>query len=356
MKKRLLVILLCLSMLITAVGALNTSSETYLTSDLEFIGQELPGVLYNIEINAELFGFESVDFENLSISNKLSTYRTTDDGLEEVDFVEYALMDGDEYVAIVTIIYLENNEKILQIGKSFAEELNGYNDLDFVIIYDNNSINLYNEYGEINILETYYDIESINNLTLDEALANISDIELEFCRVSSVTDAEVAQAPFTRTVYTKTLSVPGVTQGNYGLCWAACVASFGNYKNGNSYTAKNVADIVNIGYNDGATVTEAKNALKTIYSISATVKSGNLDISKLKTNIDADYPVYTGGSGHAVLVNGYYYNDYTGTTSFTFMEPNSGTPYWSSTIPSSGEFSFKLGSTTYTQSSFFSVK
>ena len=46
-----------------------------------------------------------------------------------------------------------------------------------------------------------------------------------------------------RTVYTDTLYVPGITQGNLPLCWAACAASIGAYLTGISLTAVQFANI-----------------------------------------------------------------------------------------------------------------
>ena len=50
-------------------------------------------------------------------------------------------------------------------------------------------------------------------------------------------------------------------QGNYGLCWAASVATICNYLNGSNITAKNVADEMNIGYEEGAWLYDAQRAL-----------------------------------------------------------------------------------------------
>lgn len=43
------------------------------------------------------------------------------------------------------------------------------------------------------------------------------------------------------------------TQGNYGLCWAASIATIANYLNGTNYTAMQIADKEGIGYNKGIT-------------------------------------------------------------------------------------------------------
>ena len=50
-------------------------------------------------------------------------------------------------------------------------------------------------------------------------------------------------------------------QGNYGMCWAASVASIVNYIKGSNISAATVCKKMNIGYNDGATPGQAQLAL-----------------------------------------------------------------------------------------------
>lgn len=100
-------------------------------------------------------------------------------------------------------------------------------------------------------------------------------------------------------------------QGSYGLCWAASVATICNYLNGTNVTAKNVADKMGIGYNEGGGLYDAQLALSK-YGVqynNVLDAQNRMSWSNLKTNIDNKYPVYvsakTSESGHAVTAYGY---------------------------------------------------
>lgn len=98
------------------------------------------------------------------------------------------------------------------------------------------------------------------------------------------------------------------SQGNYGLCWAASVATIVNYRKGKNITAKNVADMMGIGYNTGGTVENAVVALNS-YHVSYKVHYSQNSWSLYKRNIDTKYPVYAHCSSksgyHAVVGFGY---------------------------------------------------
>lgn len=119
-----------------------------------------------------------------------------------------------------------------------------------------------------------------------------------------------------------------MSQGNYGLCWAASVATTVRYLNYSKYaslTAKQVANKMGIGYNDGGSISDIKNALKK-YGQTYLTSSSQLTFGKVQTNIVAQYPVimvcYDSGNtvGHAVTCIGY--TTYGGIKQVTFW--NSG--------------------------------
>lgn len=100
-------------------------------------------------------------------------------------------------------------------------------------------------------------------------------------------------------------------QGNYGLCWACTVGTITNFMTGRNLTGKNVADMMGIGYDDGATIDEIKTALGR-YGLSFTVYNKKLPFSQIKNNINADKPfgicLSTYNAGHAITGYGYSYN------------------------------------------------
>lgn len=101
-------------------------------------------------------------------------------------------------------------------------------------------------------------------------------------------------------------------QGAYGLCWAAAVATICNYLNGTNITAKNVADEMNVGYDDGALPEMAQEALSRYM-----VRYNNINLyasevmtwESYKINVNNKYPIYVralaSGGDHAVVAYGY---------------------------------------------------
>lgn len=75
-------------------------------------------------------------------------------------------------------------------------------------------------------------------------------------------------------------------QGNYGLCWAASIATICNSFNGSDITAKHVANKMHIGYNESKGVYNSQQAMKA-YGVSYNNINGmqlyRMSWSELKT-------------------------------------------------------------------------
>lgn len=100
-------------------------------------------------------------------------------------------------------------------------------------------------------------------------------------------------------------------QGNYGLCWACTVGTITNFMTGRNLTGKNVADMMGIGYDDGANINQICTALGR-YGLSFKVYNNRLPFNQVKNNINADKPfgicLSTYNAGHAITGYGYSYN------------------------------------------------
>ncbi|MCR5678313.1 MAG: hypothetical protein K6G13_09820 [Agathobacter sp.] len=99
-----------------------------------------------------------------------------------------------------------------------------------------------------------------------------------------------------------------VSQNGRNMCWAASVATIVNYRKGTRYSAYSVCDLMNISYDQGATITQKKVALKK-FGISYAMTDGVLAIGRVKCNIDNKYPIamscYSEEGAHAVTLYGY---------------------------------------------------
>ncbi|MBQ6949206.1 MAG: C39 family peptidase, partial [Firmicutes bacterium] len=159
---------------------------------------------------------------------------------------------------------------------------------------------------------------------------DLYEVELEELTASIYPDgsANYLSVPTMRPRYREnSLNVNYVTQGNFNLCWAASVACIGEYITGIYKTAYQVANQMGIGFYDGATATQMKNAYSTIYGLNATKYTrASLTTSRIYGSIDNDKPVHglfieSGGSmGHAVVIYGYYF-DASGNCFVQYMNP-----------------------------------
>lgn len=104
-------------------------------------------------------------------------------------------------------------------------------------------------------------------------------------------------------------------QGNYNLCWAATVASIVNYRKGTNWSAYDVANLMGISFNSGASLQESYDALKkfglTKYLKIKDEGSSLLTWNAYKNNINSKFPVWFGtyssylGGYHALTGYGY---------------------------------------------------
>ena len=144
-----------------------------------------------------------------------------------------------------------------------------------------------------------------------------------------------------------------------GLCWAATIASMLRFEKPNLYgtiTAQDIADYMGIGYDDGATLGEAKDALEHYLPSNyvPTSYSRTLTPQEIKTvidNIDPAYMYCRRPNGflsykyHATALMGY---NFTSTcTRVKIMDPAYETLKWC-TMDSDGDWTFAFGSYTYT--------
>ena len=174
------------------------------------------------------------------------------------------------------ITYAENPDEIIELYRSGFEV-----DADDVFL-----LNAYvDKKAEISkalaLAQTQIDISSVitqcGSINLSESVLRgaVPSTEMEGCGITNF-----------------------VTQGDYNICWAACVATIVNYKKGRSLTARNVADAMGHDYLDrigypGADVYETKDAVN-MYGLSYRAFAGKLTWSNVKTYIQNDYPFIIG--------------------------------------------------------------
>lgn len=106
-------------------------------------------------------------------------------------------------------------------------------------------------------------------------------------------------------------NIPGAQgQGNFGLCWAASAATIINYRTGSSYTAQNIADVMGIDYNKGATDSQTASALR-YFDLDYSAFFSTMSFNSIMTELNIRFPFVVSGNsatrknGHSVTAYGY---------------------------------------------------
>ena len=172
---------------------------------------------------------------------------------------------------------------------------------------------------EVFLRNTYADKKA--EITKALALAQTQiDISSVITQCGSITPSEsVMRGAVPPTVMEGCDITNFVTQGDDGLCWAACVATIVNYKKSLSLTARNVSEAMghDADNDPGADVYETKDAVNR-YGLSYRAFAGKLTWSNVKTYIEDDYPfiigllsIYEDAFGNTItrwhMVTGYGY-------------------------------------------------
>lgn len=208
-------------------------------------------------------------------------------------------LEPDQYILYVTdgVYYAESDDAVIILGTTgFVVSRNAvFSDLTF-----DEKVTEINTYGN-------YSMEPVSSVVNEwfavstgvSARAVVPGLQEEICDITDFVD-----------------------QGNYGLCWAACVATIVNYKKNLSLTAINVADRVGIGYDDGANIIEITDALGE-YGLTYSYNAGKAPWSNSKAKLQADRPFIIALTseigGHALTVYGFYCNQ---------PDSSSGIRYW----------------------------
>lgn len=219
---------------------------------------------------SEEVGINSEELKNIAVGKPFMIYSLSDSKQSELYYYP-AINNKENKVVAMIEVYKSENKWTYSIGTEYVEYLNEINyseNQDRYIFYSSEG-KIYADDGSdfVNKYEIISEeAEEFKKLELSKKVKMISDRidnpEYEIKTQSQFYDAYKLRMGYTPTMTGTTCQLYNpVGQGNYGLCWAACVATIANYRNGTNLTAMNVADAANIGYNDGGSLTDVTNSL-----------------------------------------------------------------------------------------------
>ena len=262
------------------------------------IGNAIP--IYNADVtrasfiipifcNQECIGRVEVDIEgNVVLIDDVSLYNS----INELPTTEYLIYNTGG------LLFAEFSCGVVELYDS------GYNvsvNEDFTLIPYAEKVDIVENYLEM--VATDFDISSV-----------VEEVELTDVIITGITPRSDILPVTTR----KCSITNFVTQGNYNLCWAACVATIVNYKKGLSLSAANVA--VAMGHTNYTSPNYAgANALFVIdtlsyYGLTYSISNGKLGWSLVKSNINNNRPFIAAltnsnnTKGHQLVGYGYECN------------------------------------------------
>lgn len=304
-------------------AASNDVSKTNLIQGVE-------SLLYNSDLS----------YTNITLGNSIPTYIIEDDIIKISEVQSYPLLDNNTVIGFISSYSKNNSTPSITFTTAYNKILN-----DFI-----------NSYSEIALIGNGKDFIVISKYSSSALIGNNfnftqSDI-IQYATIKKYSDINITKSNSRSNKASvisangNGLSVPIKKQQNPYICWAACVASVGQYKTGLNKDSLYVAQT--LGNTGGGTIIDISNALSLIYNLKSTAYSGSFYFNNLKTQIDSNKPVIGGfvssSSGHAVVLSGY--NSSSSSASFAYMDPWDGAMYTSNIIQD-GNFTFTSGGYVY---------
>lgn len=244
----------------------------------------------------------------------------------DIDCIVYNLPVFSCGECVAVIQYSDNMEMSISDGTQVYESVIGLPHDEYILYITGGIIYAQSHNDNIILEDTGYAVSSNEQYLekscdekkneLIERLGNKFDIaEVSFISNSCSCENSLASASPNVVVpnmgYVECDIKDFVKQGNYNLCWAACVATIVNFKKGLSLTAMNVADEMGINYMAGAGAGEMNDALAA-YGLNYSLYYGKLSWSTVKSRIHSKKPfimVVDAGAekAHAIVAYAYSY-------------------------------------------------
>ena len=171
------------------------------------------------------------DFETLEIGTRLNSYVLRDGVQLLEDIYYYPIMNNGNIVSIITV-YGEKGSHSISLGANFAERLQAF-------LQNNESVAM------LHMGDNLYAVSPFDKVVVQSfpGATNPEEVQfipfslnqmLDFAEVDTLINIDMVSVDkqnLSRN-YVVRLNVPSKLQGNTNLCWAASVASVGQYHTG----------------------------------------------------------------------------------------------------------------------------
>lgn len=317
----------------------------------EYFGMMAPYIIYDVINNSSMYGVEIENIENICIGNAFIIYCLNSTNTSEVTYY-FPVLYNEDIIIFINVVK-SNDELSIGASREFVDKINqlGRNsEYVFCSIQDNvYAINASNQMILLQGIEENMvsDEDSINyeEFICDKKQVKITKekdsvefvIEKVFEMISQEQESNRLRLGFSEnTYYVKKLDMTNrlVNQKDSNgvqrrMCWAASVATIVRYRNNNTtLTATNVCDAMNIGYDEGGSVSDAAEALNN-YNVKYYIQNYQSSWDQVVDSINNQYPIHMscatsdGSYRHAVTLMGY--SSYGGVSLIYLWNPGSET-------------------------------
>ena len=267
----------------------------------------------SVIVDADCFGLSTDDFCNIYLGLPIQTYEISLNGtLEENNFKIYPVFSDDQM--LFEILKTESGDT--QVSKHFSSILSSFENKSVAIVYD--SSRAYVVEDNLNNIQTICSFSDYSGgrgeLNAFPDLFSNANISWSLvCRNLPIPTSAIGIQPIADAVLPPiTLATPIVMQVDTRICWAACVASIGNYRTNSNFTAQYVAQQhFGTNYNQYGDLQLSMDMLFSIYGVSYQFRDFThiMDDEKIHRNLSAGYPVIarwdTGGeTKHQTVIRG----------------------------------------------------
>lgn len=294
---------------VTMICSLCLTVSAYSASNIKY--KKIIEALQSTEYIKEEIGLSNINFADFYVGDPIYAYDYIDNAFEESRYYYPLLVDG--VLTAFAIEIGEGDELQYQISTNLIPEINYYTSgsgIPIALVFDSraayafsmNGFDMLKEFGEI--IETRGTIS--NKLDINNVSLHLQDWDDYYSLNYSIPAVPYAQVYFS-------CNVNNVVQIPYrNICWAACIATIVNYKNGRNYTASNIV-VQTLGEFKDVTieVERVPTILKYHHGLPYVLHYQSANGDTILRNIQNDNPIFammaaieTGSStGHAIVVN-----------------------------------------------------
>ena len=320
--------------------------------------------------------------KDISFGDILSTYYLQDslENLHNITLSYIPIFCGGQLEAVAVVVEKDGQVISVEMSYDLVDEISEYKDKEICMVFSDTDTYIYSE-NQLTLLESYEhiftsaELDEPNDAIVSEPAQTLTEIPFSQISTNCLTDIysleqlsemfyPMLESSFSEdgmylrsTSYppNKELDVPIVPQNGVGICWAAVVASIGNYLTNDDLSAEDVSYEI-YGELTGGNTYIALSALQSIYSLDGVDVYVAPGLSIIQREIyEHGQPMYIrvyGSSSRTVLNHALFIGGYKEFSSGTFMgklyvgDPNFPDDYRTIYFTEDGEYTYTLNGIT----------